>query len=112
MSEEWGAADEERSRRNSWVGGSWSPGLQPGVYDDLGSELELRTPYDPNFLLAGKAQTPYSLPRGLIESVDGGSHVFVSEGVLTQQQVQGPQGVTQNAIHDQRSFEGWRYREA
>ena len=53
--------------------------------------------------------TPYSLLRALIESVEGESHILVSEGVLTYHQVEGPQGVVQQAVTDQREFEGWRH---
>lgn len=86
--------------------------LIKGIYDDIADELSLRTPYDPNLLLAGNQNARYSLPRGLIESVEGGSDVFISEGHLTLQQIQGPKGILQNAIHDQRQFEGWRHRDA
>lgn len=78
------------------------------IYDDIASELRLTEPYDPNRLANVQPNSQYSHVRGLIESVDGGSDVFVSEGVLGLQQVQGPQGM-QNAIFDRRTFEGWRH---
>ena len=54
-------------------------------------------------------QLSYTLCRGLIGSCSGGSHCFVSEGVLTSRQVQIAPGVMGAAIQDRRSFEGWRH---
>jgi Serine dehydrogenase proteinase len=87
-------------------------GLIKEIYDDIAKELELTTPYDPNVLLGGQGAATYSVPRSLVESVDGGSHAFVSEGNLARQQVQVQPGVVQNAIRDDRTFEGWRHRNA
>lgn len=80
------------------------------IYDDVVAELDLRSPFDPGIVAAGRDRAEYSLPRALIESVNGGAHVFVTEGVLTRRQVEGPQGVIQQALTDQRVFEGWRHR--
>ena len=82
------------------------------IYDDIAAELELTTPYDPNLILAGQNTASYSLTRALIESAEGGSHAFVSEGNLTKQQVQLKPGLLQDAINDQRLFEGWRHKDA
>lgn len=84
--------------------------LIKAVFDDFVAELDLRQPYNPAMELGDQKRATYSLPRALIESVAGGSHVFVSEGTLTQHQVQGQAGVIQLAVADQRSFEGWRKR--
>jgi hypothetical protein len=81
------------------------------IYDDFASELQLTAPYDPARLAAAQPQTPYLMVRGLIESVDGGSDMFVSEGVLATQQIVTPQG-PRNAVNDQRTFEGWRHPNA
>lgn len=75
------------------------------VYQDIESELELRSPFNPNVLLATKNPYPYSLRRALIESVSGGTDVFVSEGTLTKHSL--PNG--QTATQDSRTFEGWRH---
>ena len=82
------------------------------IYDDVASELELTTPYDPSLLLAGQPTATYCLPRALIESYEGGSDVFVSEGQLDVQQIESPQGVRQDAIQDRRQYEGWRHTDA
>lgn len=78
------------------------------IQQNFTEELELRSPYDPNLHLAGTNAAPYAFKRALIESVEGGSHVFMSEGTLTQQPVQLQPGVIQHAINDNRSFEGWK----
>jgi len=78
------------------------------IYDDIATELQLTTPYDPNILLGAENPITYSFHRALIESVRVGSHIFISEGRLSRQAVQLRPGVTQDAIRDDRSFEGWR----
>ena len=50
--------------------------------------------------------------RALIKSVDGGSHVFTSEGVIYLQPVEIQPGVWSDAVADQRNCEGWRYYNA
>jgi len=45
----------------------------------------------------------------VIESVPGGTDFLVSEGIFIQRPVQIQPGVTQLAIEDQRTFEGWRH---
>lgn len=85
------------------------------TYDDIANELELTMKFDPNTVLGADNQKKYLLKRCIIESVEGGSHYFCSEGMLTRKQVQqkGPAGpVTVMQINDARSFEGWRYAPA
>jgi hypothetical protein len=79
------------------------------IYDDIVTELNLTQIFDPNSILGGQNQAKYSLKRALIESVDGGSYFFVSEGILMRRQVQVQPGIQQIAIQDQRDFEGWRH---
>jgi len=79
------------------------------IYDDVEAELELTSRFDPNSFLGSDAQKPYELRRCLIESINGGSNYFVSEGVLRRHQVQAQPGVMQQMINDQRTFEGWKY---
>lgn len=86
--------------------------LIKSIYDDIANELELTSPYDPNMLLGANNQVNYLFRRALIESPDGGCHVFVSEGQLSRQPVQLPPGIAQQAIRDNRTFEGWRYEHA
>jgi len=57
------------------------------IYDDVASELDFDSPYEPNVILGTENTRQYSLPRALIETRKGGSHVFQSEGMLSKQQV-------------------------
>jgi hypothetical protein len=82
------------------------------IYDDVANELDFGSPYDPNVILGVENTAQYCLPRALIESRKGGSHVFHSEGVLSRQQVQVQPGIVQQALQDERKFEGWRHRNA
>ncbi len=75
------------------------------IYIDIEKEMELRNAYNPNIILATTNPHTYSLRRALIESVEGGSDVFLSEGTLSKQNL--PNG--QIAIQDQRTFEGWKH---
>ncbi len=81
--------------------------LIKNLYTDIENELELRVPFDPNVLLGNQDRYDYQLRRALIESVDNGTDVFVSEGTITKQIIQ--QGAQQQSlIQDHRTFEGWR----
>ena len=82
------------------------------IYDDFATELQLTSPYDPNVILAGQGSASYSLTRALLESSEGGSYAFITEGNLGRQQIQVQPGVLADAVSDQRRFEGWRYRNA
>lgn len=80
------------------------------IYDDIEKELELRTPFEPNVLLGNKDQVNYELRRAIIESVEYGCDVFVSEGTLNKQVIQQPNQQQQTMIQDNRTFEGWRHK--
>jgi len=77
-------------------------------------ELKLLEPYNPMGLLGANPSADYTLKRSAIESVKTGCHQFVSEGTLTKTTMQMPQvmpglpALPQEAIHDNRKFEGWR----
>lgn len=75
------------------------------IYQDIESEFELRNPYNPNVLLARENPCQYVLRRALIESIEGGSDIFISEGTLTKHALQNGQ----QAIQDNRTFEGWKH---
>jgi hypothetical protein len=79
------------------------------IYDDVARELRLHEPFDPNvFIGASDGQVPYSHRRAIVETLAGGVDLYVSEGVLSRQNVMTPQG-PQLTIQDQRLFEGWRH---
>jgi hypothetical protein len=75
------------------------------VYQDIETELELRDPFNPSLLLATRNPFQYSLRRALIESIEGGCDVFLSEGTLSKLNLQNGQVATQ----DNRTFEGWKH---
>lgn len=77
-----------------------------GIQDSYGGQLALLQPHSPQILLGAADTTNYTLVRGLVETADG-SYGFVSEGALTKVAIQMQTGI-QNAINDQRTFEGWR----
>jgi hypothetical protein len=81
------------------------------IYDDIQQELLLTEACDPNSLLGGNPQVTYSFKRGLVESSSGGSNRFCSEGQFIRVQLPGPAG-PQPGIHDNRTFEGWKYESA
>ncbi len=78
------------------------------IYDDISNEFEFTNPYNPEIILGGSANKNYSSRRCIIESLDGGTDVFVSEGTLVRQVVSGPAG-NKIVIQDNRSYEGWRH---
>ena len=78
------------------------------LYDDIQSDLKLTESFDPNQLLGSEQTIDYIHVRGLIESIEGGSDQFITEGNLARVSVSGPAG-PQQAIHDNRTFEGWRH---
>jgi hypothetical protein len=77
------------------------------IYQSIESELELRNPFNINVMLATQNPCQYSLRRALIESVEGGCDVFLSEGTLSKTPL--PQNPGQMAIHDNRIFESWKH---
>src|SRR5205814_126195 len=81
------------------------------IYDSIFNELEINKTFDPNVILGNNNQINYTVRRSLIESVTGGTDVFITEGDLTknQKQVQLAPNlppITQTAIQDNRKFEG------
>ncbi len=79
------------------------------IYDNIREEFLLNEKLDVNSLLGTNMQVNYSYRRALLESLDYGTHVFVSNGTLSKQTIMGPNNIQQTAINDQRTFEGWKY---
>lgn len=79
------------------------------IYNDISKELELDNPYNPAIILNGRDRYPYSFRRALIESVNNGTDVFVSEGELIKQIVTPPGMPPQFTLNDNRIYEGWKY---
>lgn len=72
------------------------------VFTSFSAELSLNEPFVPGLYVAMHPENkpiPYRFPRCLLESINGGSHQFISEGILIKNGGQ---------IVDNRIFEGWR----
>ena len=79
------------------------------LHNDYVKELKLLTPFDPNVELGTGNACNYSLVRGIVESVNGGSTKFMSEGALSRTQIPGPlPNQRQEGVQDRRLFEGWK----
>ncbi len=78
------------------------------IYDSISKELEFSNPYNPEIILGSNPTANYSCRRCIIESIQGGTDVLISEGSLTKQIVPTPSG-NKHMIQDDRVFEGWRH---
>ena len=84
------------------------------TFDDIKKELELLTPFDAGVIIGASPSLNYSARRALIESIDGGTDVFLSEGTLVKhvQTINQPPPlppIQRIAVEDQRRFEGWKH---
>ncbi len=85
------------------------------LYDIIASELQLTEPFDLNSLgiiVGNRDQVPCTFTRGLIESLDGGSHVRLTEGELSRHQVQDQAGQISQGVGFEPHFDGWRHYNA
>lgn len=76
------------------------------IYDDISLELGFGEIFDPRAMINNQ-NGEYTISRGLVESLNGGSYSFISKGKLTLQTINTPAG-SQQRINDERLFEGWR----
>ncbi|WP_431163582.1 SDH family Clp fold serine proteinase [Flagellimonas beolgyonensis] len=86
------------------------------VFEDIREELKLLEPFNPNLELGPNATKDYSCRRVLLESIEGGTDVYVTEGSLikniqTINQQPGIPAITRTTIENQLNFEGWRHEE-
>jgi len=87
------------------------------IYNDMKNEMELDNPFEPPLILAQNNSMNYSYHRAIIETIGGGSDVFISEGVLNKQIIsqpvlgpnQMPIQMNQVVVQDNRLYEGWRH---
>ena len=79
------------------------------TYNSIKSELELNTPFNPQTYLSGASNASYQFKRVIIESIDGGSDYFESDGILSKVNISLPDGSIQTGINDQRNYEGWKH---
>jgi len=79
------------------------------IYDDVAEFLSISNPFVPDVMRGGRDEQEYELPRAIIESVTGGSHVFISKGRLIKRQVvlDEKNNIVQEATQDTRTYEGW-----
>ncbi len=82
------------------------------IQESFYSQMELRTPYDPNNIAVSGRIVSYEFTRAVVESSQHGAHHFITAGEIeTTEFVQSTQeGIpTKNiAIQDRRKFDGWR----
>ncbi len=69
------------------------------IYDDISEEMGFRDVFDPRTINGA-----YSVKRGVLESISGGSDYFITEGRCNQIRLQDGQ----MAINNEIIFEGWR----
>lgn len=94
-------------------------GIMKSLHDDIRNELQLGEAFDQDLLLAQAPpppqgqppQTHYTATRALIESIDGGSHRFLTQGILMAATVNTPAGPMPGVLNKKTS-EGWRYEPA
>lgn len=79
------------------------------IYDNISEELLLTKPFNPNVILGKEDENSYTVTRALIESITGGSHKFISEGVFKRAQINTPVG-PQLGIQDKRTRDEWVYQ--
>jgi len=86
------------------------------IYDDIYNELDITNGFDPNVILGNNLKASYEVRRILIESIDCGTDVYISEGELikNQHQIQMPNmaPIIQSSIQDNRKFEGWKHEDS
>ncbi len=90
--------------------------LIKNIYDSIYKELDINTLFNPNAILGDNNQATYNVRRSLIESIDGGTDVFITKGHLIKNTMQvqiapNMPPVTQTAIQDNRTFEGWSHED-
>jgi len=86
------------------------------VFDDIRNELKLLEPFNPNLELGANHTANYSCRRVLLESIEGGTDVYVTEGALikTTQTINQPNNlppINRTTIENQMNYEGWKHEE-
>jgi len=86
------------------------------VFDNIREDLKLLEPFNPNLELGAAPTKNYSCRRVLIESIDGGTDVYVTEGALirSNQVINQPPPlppINRTTIENQMNFEGWKHEE-
>lgn len=85
-------------------------GLIWNAFESIRNEMKLTEPLNPLVELGAEPAFPYQYTRAIIESSTGGSHAFRSRGIFQKQTIPvGELGITQTAVQDSRTFEGWEH---
>ena len=81
------------------------------IFENIRSELKLLQPFNINSELGNDDTKDYECRRLLIESVDGGTDVYLTKGTLTRKKQDIPQPplppIQRTLIENQMNFEGW-----
>jgi hypothetical protein len=86
------------------------------IFDSIRNELKLLEPFNLDLELGDNQTSDYSCRRVLLESLQGGTDVYVTEGTLTKttqpinQQPPLPP-LIRSAIENKMNFEGWKHEE-
>jgi hypothetical protein len=86
------------------------------IFDDIRNEMELLNPFDPSQEIGTNPTINYECRRALIESIEGGTDVFLTNGALvkTTQTINQPPPlppITRTTIENQIIFQGWKHEE-
>ncbi len=86
------------------------------IFDNIRDELKLLEPFNPNLELGAESFKNYTCRRVLLESIEGGTDVYLTEGTLIKKEVNMLQNqelppITRTAIENQMNFEGWKHEQ-
>ncbi len=76
------------------------------LYDDFSAELELIQQFNPQTFLGSDNEKDFSFRRGLIESIEHGSHVYLTEGKYVKRLITGQPRPVLDKISTK---EGWKH---
>ena len=82
--------------------------LIKGIYDDAAKEMELNMPFNP-VMIWQSGNPQYKCTRGIIESIDYGSDLYLTEGEINIQDIPMPDGSVRQNLSDMKTFEGWKH---
>lgn len=87
------------------------------IFENIKAELKLLQPFNVNLELGGNTNLTYSCRRLLIESIEGGTDVYVTDGELMKKTIDIPQPpplppLQRTVVENQSVFEGWRHEES
>jgi hypothetical protein len=85
------------------------------IFEDIKQELQLVEPFNLDLILGTQNDASYKCRRVLIESIDGGTDVYLTQGILkkTIQTInQHPfPPLNRSTIENQLQFEGWKHEQ-